>query len=445
MTKRAQGGGATRRSVKILVVAVSVLFALALAEVVLRVAGYSYPVFYTTDAARGYALKPGMEGWYRKEGESYVRINSDGLRDREHALEKPPNTLRVAVVGDSYAEALQVEQEAAFWSVAERLLRECPALAGREVEFINFGVSGYGTAQELITLRERVWTYAPDVVLLAFTTNNDITDNSRALKRTDEIPYFVRRDGRLVLDDSFKETSAFRLRDSALNRAAKWVRDRSRVIQLGHQAHGAIKTFIASRHAAPSTNAATAGGTTNDSNSAHDAARGASDNANGTTNNANGASVNANGGGAAALEEVGIDNLIYREPKDAIWEEAWAVTEDLLKTMRAETEARGARFLVVTTSNAVQVVPDPALREQFMRRVGSADLFYPDRRVKSLGEREGFRVLNLAPALRDYADEHRVFLHGFGPSVGRNGHWNADGHRVAGQLVAQELCAMLSN
>ena len=42
-----------------------------------------------------------------------------------------------------------------------------------------------------MTLREQVWSYSPDVVLLAVTTNNDVLDNSRALKLTDEIPYFV--------------------------------------------------------------------------------------------------------------------------------------------------------------------------------------------------------------------------------------------------------------
>ena len=42
--------------------------------------------------------------------------------------------------------------------------------------------------QEFLTLREKVWKYSPDLVMLAVTTNNDITDNSRALKKTDEIP-----------------------------------------------------------------------------------------------------------------------------------------------------------------------------------------------------------------------------------------------------------------
>jgi len=53
-------------------------------------------------------LRPGAEGWWSKEGGAYVRINNGGLRDREHAKAKPTNALRIAVLGDSYAEALQV-------------------------------------------------------------------------------------------------------------------------------------------------------------------------------------------------------------------------------------------------------------------------------------------------------------------------------------------------
>src|SRR5215218_7606776 len=230
--------------VRLAVVAASVVCALLIFEVLLRVVGYTYPVFYQPDEVRGYSLWPGAEGRYRREGAAHVTINSDGLRDREHTKSKPANTLRIAVVGDSYAEAFQVEREQAFWSVLERKLRECPALAGREVEVINFGVSGYGTAQELLTLREKVWSYAPDVVLLAVTTNNDVLDNSRALKLTDEIPYFTLRDGQLVLDDSFRDVRSFRLRDSALNRTGRWLRDRLRFVQAVHLAQVTLKSRL---------------------------------------------------------------------------------------------------------------------------------------------------------------------------------------------------------
>ncbi|HKP37384.1 MAG TPA: hypothetical protein VJT71_11035, partial [Pyrinomonadaceae bacterium] len=155
-----------RLRAKLLLLLTSFLFCLIVIEIGLRIAGFSYPEFYVVDSRRGYSLRPGVEGWYRKEGEAFVRINSDGLRDREHAKTKPPNTLRVAVLGDSYAEALQVPIENSFCVMLEQKLRECQANTGRNVEVINFGVSGYGTAQELITLRENVWQYSPDIVLL---------------------------------------------------------------------------------------------------------------------------------------------------------------------------------------------------------------------------------------------------------------------------------------
>jgi hypothetical protein len=410
-----------KRSTKLLVVCVSILFALVVGEIGLRIIGYTYPIFYTTDAARGYALRPCMQGWYRKEGAAYVRINCQGLRDREHAQQKPPHTLRIAVIGDSYAEALQVPVEDAFWAVMERKLQACPAFGGRTVEVINFGVSGYGTAQELLTLEQQVWAYEPDMVLLAVTTNNDITDNSRPLKKTDEIPYFLLRDGQLVLDDSFRTNNAFRLRNSALNRAGRWLRDSLRVIQAIHQAQHALKARLDARRA-------------------H-----AAQTAQGSTNTATNPGANQTTTAAAADApgaELGADNLIYRPPPTQVWQDAWRVTEALLARMNDEVKSHGAQFVVVTLSNGIQVYPDPKARQAFMQRLGVPDLLYPDTRIKSLCARAGIPSVTLAPQLQAYADKHKVFLHGFAPDLG-NGHWNQTGHHVAGELLAQQLCAGL--
>ena len=47
-------------------------------------------------------------------------------------------------------------------------------------------------------------------------------------------------------------------------------------------------------------------------------------------------------------------------------------------------------------------------------------------------------MITLAPELQAYAEKSGSFLHGFGSDLG-NGHWNAGGHRVAGELIAQKL------
>ncbi len=219
------------------------VFGLLIAEAALRAAGYSSPVFYSVDESRGYALSPNMRGWYRKEGETYITINSDGLRDEEHQIQKPVGTARIAVIGDSYSEALQVNLNETFWKVMQEKLSGCGAFDGKKIEIINFGISGYGTAQEFLTLKEKVWKYSPDIVLLAITTNNDITDNYRAFKRT-EIPYYVYRDNELVLDDSFRSSAKFKFDNSFLARTGSWLRDNLRVVQGIQDGQTALKYWF---------------------------------------------------------------------------------------------------------------------------------------------------------------------------------------------------------
>jgi len=394
-----------------------VLFGLLLGaivtEVALRIVGYSFPEFYQPDGSRGYALRPGMEGWYRKEGQSYVRINSDGLRDREHSKAKPPNTFRIAVLGDSYPEAFQVPLENAFWMVMQPQLQGCGALGGKQIEVLNFGVSGYGTAQELITLREHVWDYSPDLVVLTVTTNNDVTDNSRVLKRTDQVPYFVYENDKLTLDNSFQNTRTFRFQHSTWASVGRWLRDHSRLIQAIGEGHRALRIYTAGWRARLKTA-----------------------NALQTTNN-----TKEKGELIARSQELGADNLVYLETDEPVWKQAWAVTEGLIKLMRDEVQSRGSQFVVVTLSNGPQVFPDEQVRQEFMKRFLVGNLFYPDMRIKDLCEREGIPVLTLAPELQEYADRNHAFLHGFENNPGA-GHWNQIGHRVAGELIAEKLCTI---
>jgi hypothetical protein len=379
-----------------------VCVALLIVEVALRIAGFSFQTFDMLDRERGLALRPGAEGWWRREGEAYVRINKDGLRDRDHQKPKPPNTVRVAVLGDSYAEALQVSLDEAFWAVMGRQLSACEAFGGRNVEVINFGVSGYQTAQELVTLRRHVWDYSPDIVLLAVTTANDIRDNSSRLAPYPYAPSGVYREGALVLDGSAmerrNESFSFRLRQSALGKAFYWTRDHSRVIQLSDKVRFALQHSEARKQTRQ----------------------------------------HGQGDGREG-EEVGLDANVYREPNDPLWHDAWRITEGLIVLMRDEVKGRGASFFVVTLSNSIQVNPDRALRQRFMNQLGVTDLFYPDKRLKTLGKRDHIPVFNLAPLLQSYADQTGVSLHGFARQPGR-GHWNSVGHRVAGQLIAQQLC-----
>ncbi|HVS03013.1 MAG TPA: SGNH/GDSL hydrolase family protein [Thermoanaerobaculia bacterium] len=373
------------------------VIAVGVLEVALRLLGISYPAFHTWDRHRGSALRPGASGWYREEGEAHVRVNSAGMRDREHAREKPPGTLRIAVLGDSFTEALQVPRDATFWAVLERELGRCLAPSGRTVEVLNFGVSGYGTAQELLTLRHRVWEFRPDLVLLAFLSGNDVSDNSRALEGDPMKPYFVYRDGELVLDDSFRDQSAFRARQTPLAELVYRLLDHSRTLQVVIRAQRNLRAAAQHRQRQAATPETPVG------------------------------------------EELGLESAVYAEPADVRWREAWQVTEGLLALMRDEVESHDVELLVVSLSNPIQVHPDPGLRRAFAERLGVQDLFYPERRLASWGEAHGVAVLPLAPRLQPIAERRGVFLHGFGDALGE-GHWNELGHRLAGELIARHLC-----
>ncbi|HZY59150.1 MAG TPA: SGNH/GDSL hydrolase family protein, partial [Candidatus Binataceae bacterium] len=172
---------------------------LCVAEPLLRLLDLGRPGLYTYDRDRGWVLRPNARGWQDKEGKAYVMVNSAGLRDREHPERKPPHTLRIAILGDSFTEAKQVPLEQTFCAVIERRLKSCPALAGRDVETLNFGVDSYGTAQELMTLRRQAWKFSPDVVVLAVCTGNDIRNDSIELEGDKCQPFFTYRDGELVL------------------------------------------------------------------------------------------------------------------------------------------------------------------------------------------------------------------------------------------------------
>lgn len=380
-----------------------IICGLILCEAGLRFLGIEYPDFYDYDPQFGGKLRAGMEGYWLKEGGGYVRINREGLRDREHAISHPPNTLRIAVLGDSFAEAMQVNREEAFWAVMAGELQGCRNLRGRQVEVINFGQAGFGTTQELLAFRHRAQKYSPDVVLLAFYTGNDVADNSKALKQQDYHPYHVYQDNELILDDQATREKWLeeQRKKSWLGYFYRWRLDTFRIEQLLHHGQKAAWTWWSGREPRDNANASSKG------------------------------------------SKVGNEKAIYLEPTEAVWNEAWRVTEGVLLLLRDEIGRTGAKFFLVVLTNDIQVHPVPSVRDEFARQLGVQDLFYPDRRLENLCRNAGIPVLLLGPHFQEYATGHQIFFHGFKNSLG-SGHWNQNGHRLAGQILAQWLCGQIN-
>src|SRR5277367_1995082 len=199
-----------RLAANLTLVLAGVVIALLIGELALRVVNRHFPYFFCYDAQRGWGLKPGASGHYDREGESWVQINADGFRGPERSKVKPPGVFRVAVLGDSYTEAVEVPYEKTFSAVLERQLANCPALKGKRIEVLDLGVSGYGTAQELITMRQYAWAYSPDAVVMAIFLGNDVRNNSAVLEGDQCRPFYAMRDGALALTGAFINSDSFR-------------------------------------------------------------------------------------------------------------------------------------------------------------------------------------------------------------------------------------------
>ncbi|WP_299648902.1 SGNH/GDSL hydrolase family protein [uncultured Tateyamaria sp.] len=112
-----------------------------------------------------------------------VRINGQGMRNnQEFALEKPPGTCRIALLGDSYFMGYEAHYEDTIVGLLESRL----AAMGYRVEVPNFAVSGFSTEEMLREFEERTVTFDPDVVIVQF-GRGDFADNMRpGLYRLDE-------------------------------------------------------------------------------------------------------------------------------------------------------------------------------------------------------------------------------------------------------------------
>ena len=370
---------------------VGIVVSFLLCEVVLRLLNVSYPVYVWTDPIRGVAHIPSVKSKRKSpDGQSWIEINADGMRGPDVSPTAAPGTYRVALLGDSFIEAFEVPYARTVGELVEKRLA---ALRGTPVEVLNFGNGGYGTAQELLTLRHVVWKYDPDLVVLAVTTGNDISDNSRALKRSNYVPYFVYEGDRLVLDSSFVENREYRSR-------ALWTR-----MLLGVVRHSRLAQLVnRARHLGRK-------GERREENA-----------------------------GAIPGDELGLRDEVQVPPATPVWQEAWRVTEGLLVMMRDECRRHDTPFAIVTLTRGIQVSPVKEEKERFLKELGAPDMYYPEHRISELGEREGIPVLNLAPSMAAEAEERKVYFHQDRQVLG-TGHWNEAGHEAAAARIAPWLAA----
>ncbi len=115
-----------------------------------------------------FELKPNIRSTFL--GKPFV-TNSQGMSGtREYDRVPPPDTIRIAGVGDSLMFNWGVEPHETCLSVLEEKLKS--SFAPLDVEILNFAVPGYNTAIEYEVIRQKVLSYHPHLIILGYCGND---------------------------------------------------------------------------------------------------------------------------------------------------------------------------------------------------------------------------------------------------------------------------------
>ena len=167
------------RLVNTLLAVSSVLVALAIVEIVLRSTGIvpesdqSHAHLIYEHNPDYYKLIPNLNGI--PIGGIQLTTNEFGFRDRDMSLDRRPDVLRIAVLGDSWGFGWGVEYEQTIVRRLESLLRE--RWPNQPVELLNFSVPGYSMKHHYLVLRDEVLRFQPDHCVLLLHLNDILVES----------------------------------------------------------------------------------------------------------------------------------------------------------------------------------------------------------------------------------------------------------------------------
>ena len=364
----------------------SLLF-LILAEFLISFAGLlpNETRWYEMDARLGWRHRANVRGEQNTEGGSTVRTTGLGLRGGEVSRTPRPDAYRIAVLGDSFVESFEVSEEDSFLSIAERELQNCARLGNRRAEVLNFGVRGYGTPQELLVLTGELPSYQPDVVVLGFFAGNDLYNNHPLLNPTNpEIaPYYLPRSESFTVPFSGFSASLLSLRNASSVLQLLW---RTVSPWQGSPARARqeqLKTELGSQYQ---------------------------------------------------------DWLVYAVPGVPEMEQSWTMTEALLEMFRNITLRQGRKALLLLVPGAIELHPDVRFRESFQSAFHLESLSRPEERLLEIARSNDLPAISLRERLDPLVRREKIYLYGFPNTRLGIGHWNENGHREVGRILAEEIC-----
>ena len=341
--------------------------------------------YHEYDPLLGWRKIPGARVTYhRRDYTVEVAINDKGLRDVERSYLPRAGSTRILALGDSFTEGYSVRADR---TVTAQLTLEL-ARTGCPAEVINAGTAAYSTDQELLFFRSEGIRYQPQIVLLFF-FYNDVMHNDRQVYYGRPKPIFQMTDDglelhRYPLPRSSPPPPRGEARQESGSALLGFVRDR--LYTGAPELYDRLAGLGLWEPIRP---------------------RGAR-----------------------------LELRVYETRAIPELEEAWSKTAAILRTLREEVEAAGARLLVTYVPSRMEIHDDSWRLTQRLYgfQPGRWDRRRVADRLLALGSGEGFAVLDLTTALRDVD-------RGFAgrPYFDEDGHWNTIGHRTAALALAERL------
>ena len=377
---------------KIIFISFFILLIFLLIEIILRFLNVEYPIFQKHDPIRGFSLLENSSGNWNREGNGHVSINSKGLRDIEHDIKKPTNTIRIVILGDSMAEARSVNLNDTFWRKLNSNLSKCINFhKGKEIEVINFGVSEYGTTQQYLTLKNNVWEYNPDLIILAFYSGNDVSDNLKSLSKKKYRPYFLfNEEGGFEIDKSYLNSKPYKILSSLPGRFFIKFSQYSRIAQIIREFY--VQMYFKRTNKKP------------------------------------------------YKDKSDFERASVYNPINSDWSKAWSITEKIIKMIDVEIKNQKKEFILASLSTPIQVHPDDKKVKKFKEENNIDDIFYPEKRLENFSKKNSIKFIQIAKKMKKAALEKSIFFHGFNNTKIGTGHWNKTGHELASKLISKEIC-----
>lgn len=310
-----------------------------------------------------------------------IRYNAFGFHDEPVTRQKPPNTYRILVLGDSYPQGLQLPREQGFVDLVETALNNQRSATHYEV--LNFGIDTIGTDRMLMLYALAGWEFDPDLVLMVTYVGNDIQNNSIELAA--------------LRNEGYGDRPFFKL-------------DERGNLRLYHY-----------RGDLPDGNAPALAWM-----------RRARTNQHYTITPPNTPRILSQD---PYTLEYPVQLGLYL-PEDDRWREAWAISEAVITQAAALAAAQGSDFGLVIIPDRRAVHTEDYLDTLSQHPiVDTFDAAAPVSRTVSIAHDHDIAVLNLLPVLQEAAaDGQRVYLR-------EDGHYNEIGHAVTAAAVLEWLAA----